>query len=121
MTSSWKFRIVSRVKKHQDNGLALAYKREFSLSEEGTIYYYTSPRKSVKEEWCRPMRVSVKDARWGMPDEIVSENRPQFVSDQFYKFSEEYDFKHITGMAVFCFPNNYFFVHNIFILTVPSC
>lgn len=31
-----------------------------------------------------------------MPDEIVSENRPQFASDQFYEFRQEYDFKHIT-------------------------
>ena len=34
-----------------------------SVAEEGTTYYYTSPRKSVKEEWCRPMQASVKDAR----------------------------------------------------------
>ena len=67
-----------------------------SVAEEGTTYYYTSPRKSVKEEWCRPMQASVKDARWEMPDEIVSENRPQFASDQFYEFRQEYDFKHIT-------------------------
>ena len=67
-----------------------------SLAEEGTTYYYTSPRKSVKEGWCRPIRASVKDARWGMSDEIVSENRPQSASDQFYEFRQEYDFKHIT-------------------------
>ena len=42
------------------------------------------------------MRASVKNARWEMPDEIVSENRPQFASDHFYKLSQEYDFKHIT-------------------------
>ena len=33
-------------------------------------------------------------ARQGVPDEIVSDNRPQFSFDQFRKFSREYAFKH---------------------------
>jgi len=35
-------------------------------------------------------------ARRGVPDEIVGDSGPQFSSEQFHKFSQEYDFKLTT-------------------------
>ncbi|KAK3741612.1 hypothetical protein QZH41_006978 [Actinostola sp. cb2023] len=36
-------------------------------------------------------------ARHGIPDEIITDNGPQFASSQFHDFSQEYHFKHITS------------------------
>ena len=40
-------------------------------------------------------------ARWGIPDEIVTDNGPQFVSDEFASFANSWEFRHIT-----CSPYN---------------
>ena len=40
-------------------------------------------------------------ARWGIPDEIVTDNGPQFVSDEFSSFANSWEFRHIT-----CSPYN---------------
>jgi transposase InsO family protein len=33
-------------------------------------------------------------ARCGIPDKVVSDNRPQYDSEAFRKFAQEWDFKH---------------------------
>ena len=40
-------------------------------------------------------------ARWGIPEEIVTDNGPQFVSDDFSKFASSWEFRHTT-----CSPYN---------------
>lgn len=35
--------------------------------------------------------------RFGIPDELVTDNAPNLVSDEFAKFATEYEFKHITS------------------------
>ena len=36
-------------------------------------------------------------ARWGIPDELMSDNGPQFFSGSFKAFAENYGFRHITS------------------------
>ncbi|XP_014668316.1 PREDICTED: uncharacterized protein K02A2.6-like [Priapulus caudatus] len=36
-------------------------------------------------------------AEYGIPETIISDNRPQYSSSEFAKFAEEYGFKHVTS------------------------
>ena len=40
-------------------------------------------------------------ARWGICDKITTDNGPQFSSDEFKKFAEEYGFEHVTSSPGF--------------------
>ena len=36
-------------------------------------------------------------ARYGIPDQVISDNGPQFTSDEFTNFSRTWDFEHLTS------------------------
>ena len=36
-------------------------------------------------------------ARYGIPDQVISDNEPQFTSDEFTNFSRTWDFEHLTS------------------------
>ena len=36
-------------------------------------------------------------ARYGIPDQVISGNGPQFTSDEFINFSRTWDFEHLTS------------------------
>ena len=40
-------------------------------------------------------------ARWGICDKITTDNGPQFSSDEFNKFAEDYGFEHVTSSPGF--------------------
>ena len=40
-------------------------------------------------------------ARWGICDKITTDNGPQFSSDEFRKFAEDYGFEHVTSSPGF--------------------
>eukprot|EP00731_Ephydatia_muelleri_P030059 Em0021g582a len=47
------------------------------------------------------VRIKAIFARHGIPEELISDNRPQFSSHLFLKFSQEYGFDHITSSPLF--------------------
>lgn len=46
-------------------------------------------------------KLSSQFARYGIPDECISENGPQFSSDEFKSFSRKWDFKHTTSTPLY--------------------
>lgn len=52
----------------------------------------------LKDMSSETIRAKLKNifARWGCPDELITDNGPQFSGRAFAQFSQEYDFRHIT-------------------------
>ena len=47
------------------------------------------------------MQLKEMFARWGICDKITTDNGPQFSSDEFRKFAEDYGFEHVTSSLGF--------------------
>ena len=74
-----------------------------------SIDYYTKwPEMAKLDNLSRnnaTMYIKSQFSRYGVPDEVVSDNGPQFSSHEFEKFKEDYGFKHITSSPHFAQSN----------------
>jgi hypothetical protein len=69
-----------------------------------TDYYSSYPEMcTLKGTGSKPVIDFMKAtfARHGVPDEVFTDNGPQFSSSEFKQFSEEWDFKHNTSSPYF--------------------